>query len=126
MATERYVSLVTALNAVTATTSSSVIPIKGAKKVTLAFTRANHSSGSTAFTVTASIDGSTYVAYNKLITNSTNAIGEGLVRVASVSLSSNTTSLVSMDLDHDTLDSIIVTATETTDGTHTAKVLIEY
>lgn len=118
--------LKTPINAVTATTESEEIVIAGAKKITLFFTRANHTSGSTLFDVDVSLDGTTYVDFAQLITNVINGITEGKVRVASVSLSSNTTSAVSMDLDNSAFYSMKVKATETTDGTHTVKVLIEY
>jgi N-acetyl-beta-hexosaminidase len=118
--------VITAIDAVTATTVSEEIVVAGAKKIALMFTRANHSAGSTAFTVEVSLDGTTYVAYNKLISNATNTNAQTLTRVASVSLASNTSSYVTMDLEHDTIYSIRVTATETTDGTHTAKVMCEW
>jgi len=114
------------LDAVTATTTSAALPVAGAKKISLYFTRADHSAGSTAFSVTVSADNSTYVAYNKLVSNATNAISEGLIRVASVSLGANGTSMVSMDLQHDALMWIKATATETTDGTHTIVAVVEY
>jgi len=117
--------LSTALDAVTVTTTSDPIFVGRACKATLIFTRANHSSGSSTFTVTGSLDGTTYVALNKLITNATNAITEGLVRVASVILSSNTSSIVSLDMQNDVYRYIKVTVTEDTDGTHTCKVLLE-
>ena len=115
----------TALDAVTVTTTSEEIVIAGAKKVSFMFTRANHSAGSTAFSVEASVDGTTYVAYNKLISNATNTNAQTLTRVASIALASDTSVFASMDLENDAIYSIKVTATETTDGTHTAKVLIE-
>lgn len=118
-------TLLTPLNAVTATTTSEAINIEDAKRISWFFTRANHSAGSSAFAVTVSIDGETYVTFNKLISNATNAIAEGLIRVASVSLASNTTSEVSMDLQHSNFKYMKVTVTETTDGTHTAKCFIE-
>lgn len=114
-----------AIVAATATATSEEIVIAGAKKITLALTRANHSAGSTAFSVEVSLDGVTYVAFNKLISNVTNTNAQSLTRVASVSLSSNTTTFVSMDLENDAFYTMKVTATETTDGTHSAKVMIE-
>lgn len=114
------------LDAVAATTTSDPIVIAGAKKITLFFTRTNHSAGSTAFSATVSADNSTFITYNKLITNAVNSISEGLVRVASVSLSSNTTSTVTMDLEQDAYYSMKLTATETTDGNHTIVAVIEY
>jgi hypothetical protein len=119
-------NLYTPIDAVTATTTSSAIPIAGAKRITLFLTRANHSAGSTAFTVTVSGDGTTFVGFNKLITNVTNTNAQTPVRVGTVTLSSNTTETVSMDLSTDVFLEMKVVATETTDGTHTAKVLVEY
>lgn len=119
-------SLHTPLNAVTATTTSSAVPITGAKRITWAFTRADHSSGSSAFDVTVSLDGSTFVAFNKLIDNVTNTNAQTKTRVASSTLSSNTTKVYSMDLENDVYAEMKVTVTETTDGTHTAKCIIEY
>jgi len=119
-------SIITALDAVTATTTSDAINVENAKKVTLMFVRANHSAGKTVFTVTASVDGTTFVAYNKLISNAVNAISEGLTRVASYDTgTANATAIYSMDLANDTFKEIKVTATETLDGAHSCKVIIE-
>lgn len=118
--------VLTPLNAVTATTSSQAIPLAGVRKATWFFTRANHSSGSTAFSVDVSADGTTWVAYARLIDNVTNTNAQNLTRVSSKSLSSNTTVTLSMDLANDAFAYCRVTATETTDGTHTAKLILEY
>lgn len=118
--------ITTPINAVTATTTSDPIDFRGVKRATWEFTRANHSSGSTAFTVTVSVDGVTYVAYNKLIDNVTNTNAQTLTRVASSSLASDTSKIYSMDLANDCFAFVKVTATETTDGTHTAKLIREY
>jgi len=117
--------LVTALSAVATTTTSEAIDIRYAKKVSILLTRAAHNSGNHVFTVTGSIDGTTYVICNKLIKNIANAISEGLTRVASVTLSANGSELVSLDLENDSFHYIKVTATKTTDGTATAIILIE-
>lgn len=117
--------LLTPINAVTATTTSEEIVIAGAKKVSFMFTRADHSAGSSTFTVEVSLDGTTFVAYNKLISNVANTNAQTLTRVASVALASNTSAFASMDLTSDTIYAIKITATEATDGTHTAQVLIE-
>lgn len=117
--------LIKAIDAVTATTVSEPINIENAEKISLIFTRANHSAGSTAFSVEVSLDGTTYVAFNKLITNVTNTNAQTKTRVASVSLASNTSSIVAMDLENDIFRWMRITATETTDGTHTAKALIQ-
>lgn len=125
---ERTPKIVTALNAVTTTTTSEAIPVSTAKKITLLFTRADHSSGNHVFTVTGSVNGKdgTYVACNKLIKNISNAISEGLTRVASVTLSANGSELVSLDIENDTFTHIKVTATKTTDGTASAIVTVSY
>lgn len=114
------------LDAVTATTTSDVFVLECAKRVTFQFTRANHSAGSSAFSLEVSIDGINYVAYNKLISNVTNTNAQTLTRVASVSLASNTSAVASMDLQHDHYKYARLTVTETTDGTHSATAFIEY
>lgn len=108
------------LDAVTATTTSEPVNIEGCLKMTLQFIRANHSAGSSAFSVQVSQDGVNYVTYNKLIDNVVNAIAEGEVRVASSSLASNTSKMYSMDLSKDTYKWMKVAVAETTDGTHSA------
>lgn len=125
--------LKTPLNAVAATTTSEEIVIAGAKKITWVFTRANHSSGQTVFDVDVSLDGDTYVDFNMLVQNLARDAGAGTAgedigttAVASVTLAANGSATYSMDLDHGSYYSMKVTATETTDGTHTAKCLIEY
>ncbi len=118
--------LLTILDAVSQTTVSAPVDIKGAKRISFVFTRTNHSAGSSAFSVEVTIDGSTWVAFNKLISNVTNTNAQTKTRVASVSLASNTSTLVSMDLENDSFSQMRVTATETTDGNHTAKAMIEY
>lgn len=113
------------LNAVTATTTSDAIDITGASKVSLEFKRSNHSAGSSAFKVQVRLskDGS-WIDYNKLIDNVVNAIAEGLVRVGSSSLASDTSKFYSMDLQHDNFFEMRVVVTETTDGTHDAWALV--
>jgi len=114
------------LDGVTATTTSEVIDIENAKKVTLEFTRADHSAGSSAFAVTVSVDGINYVTFNKLIDNVTNTNAQTKTRVASATLSSNTSKLYALDLENDSFRFMKVTVTETTDGTHTCKASVLY
>jgi len=116
----------TPINGVTATTTSEAIQIDGAKRISWFFTRADHSAGSSAFAITVSIDGDTYVTFSKLISNATNTNSQTKTRVASVSLSSDTTSEVAMDLENSVYRFMKVTVTEVTDGTHSARCLIEY
>lgn len=117
--------LIKLLDAVTATTTSDRVNIENAEKVSLVFTRANHSAGSSAFAVEVSIDGDNWVTFSKLISNATNTNAQNKTRVASVTLSSNTSSTVAMDLENDIYRWMRVTVTETTDGTHTAKALVQ-
>lgn len=117
--------LIKLLDAVTATTTSERVNIENAEKVSLVFTRANHSAGSSAFAVEVSIDGDNWVTFSKLISNATNTNAQNKTRVASVTLSSNTSSTVAMDLENDIYRWMRVTVTETTDGTHTAKALVQ-
>lgn len=117
--------LIKVLDAVTATTTSEPVNIENAEKITLMLTRTNHSAGSSAFAVTVSIDGITYVTFNKLISNVTNTNAQTKTRVASVSLASDTSSAVDMDLENSIFRWMKVTVTETTDGTHTVKALIQ-
>lgn len=116
----------TVIDGATETTTSAAINIKGAKKVTIMGTRAAHSSGSTAFSATVSVDGTTFVAYSKLITNVANTNGQTQVRGASFSLAANGSDFACLDLSAEAFAYMKVVATETTDGTHTAKVYIEY
>lgn len=111
----------------TATAASGWIPIGGACSVQLFCKRSNHSSGSTAFTAELAIDdaGTGSVGYNKWIDNVTNTNAQNLTRVASKSLASNTTAMLSMSPE-DIGGFIKVTATETTDGTHDAWLVITY
>lgn len=128
-----YSAQFTAINAATATATSKQFDIEQAKKVTFQFTRANHSAGSSAFTVEVSMDdmetadaSSTWVVFNQLISNVTNTNEQDLTRVGTVTLSSNTTEIVAADLAHFNFVKMRVKVAETTDGTHTAKVAVEY
>lgn len=121
-----YKKLLTVLDALTATGSSQEISLESVKKVTLFFTRADHVAGVSTFDVDVSLDSTTYVDYNKLISNVANTNVQTLTRVASVALAANGTTMVSMDLVNDALATMVVNVVETTDGTHTCKVLLEY
>jgi hypothetical protein len=124
----------TVLNAVTSTTTSSAIDIKGAKKVTLFLTTNIPTSGkaTTTFSVTVSGDNTTYTTYNKLIDNVANTNAQNVTRVASKAYDATTTaSIISLDLNNDTFSSFKVSATQTygTGGVlsgATVKSLIEY
>ena len=119
-------SIHTPLNAVTATTTSSTLNIAGATRISLAFTRANHSSGVSAFKIQVSVDGTTFIDFNKLITNVENTNVQNEIRVTTISLSSNTTEFATVDLNKSVYKAMKVVVTETTDGSHTAKCLIAF
>jgi hypothetical protein len=114
--------LITALSAVTATTTSDAINVKYAKKIVLMLTCAAQSSGNGVFTVSGSVDnGTTYVALAILRDN---VVGINTL-VASKTLSANGTAIVALDLESGfAFDYLKVTATRTTDGTYSAKIYI--
>lgn len=120
------VEVITALDAVTATTESEAISIEGAKRIVFVYKRADHASGKTVFSATVSVDGTNYITYNKWISNVANTNSQTLTRVASVDTgTANATGFLTMSPE-DGFKYIKVTATETTDGTHSAWLLIEY
>ena len=120
---------VTALNSTTTTATSSPIDIAGTKKVTPSLTRpVNGEGGTSDFSVWASTDGSNYFQFNKLIDNVSNTNGEQLTRLSTTTLSATTTIpvIVSLDLVYDSLQDIKVVVNETTDGSHSANVKVEF
>lgn len=114
------------IDAVTATTTSSAIPIEGAKKVSFYLQRAAHTSGTTTFTVTGSIDGVNFVTLNNIVSHVTNTNAQTVTRVASVAPSGNATAIASLDLEYFCLKAIKVVATIATDGNGSATVAVEF
>ena len=106
-----------------ANTAGQVFNIGRAEKVVFEFKRAAHGSGSSAFGVEVSNDGTNFIQYNKLIKSQTNANTETLVRSGTVTLGSNTTEIYTMSPE-DTFEYCRIYVTETTDGTHTARITI--
>jgi len=124
---ERYTEICHVLDAVEATTTSQPVNIEDATRVTFVFKRSDHSAGKTVFSVTVSVDGTNYITYNKLIDNVANANTETLTRVSEFDTgAANVTATYSMDLTTDVFRYVKVTATETTDGTHDAWILIQH
>jgi hypothetical protein len=119
-----YSEVITVLDGVTATTTSEAINLEDAKKVVLVCKRADHSSGSSAFTATVSVDGTNYVDYKKWISNANNTNAQGLTRVTTLTLSANGVDFLTMDPD-DGFKDIKVKVTETTGGTHSAWLFIQ-
>lgn len=132
---DNLVKDVTVLDAVIATTTSSAIDIRGAKRVTLFLDQdlidANDGLATTTFAVTVSTDKTTFITYNKLIDNVTNANSQDLTRVASKVVDDGTDYILSMDLSQDVFTQFKLTATTLTtepvaSTTVTVQALIEY
>ena len=106
------------LDDVTATTTGIAHNVEGLSKITVVFTRTNHTSGSSVFSLLGSVDGVTFVTL-AMIRNLANAITEGVTRVTTETLSSNTSVIVFLD-EFVGVKIIRCDVTETTDGTHRA------
>jgi len=123
-------TIITAIDAVTATTTSDTYYVGNFSKIAILGRRAAHFSGSTAWSVTAGSSMSeqtdpTLVAYNMLISNVANSNAEtNYTHVASFSSgAANGDFYTWMDIDKCPITHIAVTATETTDGTHSAFII---
>ena len=122
------VTFITAIDAVTATTVSEKIWVGDFKKVALLFRRANHGSGSSAFTVKGGFGADaaatpTMTAYNMLVDNVANTHAQqDITHTASHSLSSNSDVMVWLD-PRTPVTHLEITVTETTDGTHSAFII---
>lgn len=88
-------------------------------KMSLQFVASGVSSGNGVFTVEVSNDGINWVAYNRLTTNVTNTNAQNDTRVASITLSSNTSSIVFFPLG-DYFRYMRVNLNVTTDGVYSA------
>lgn len=121
--------LIPAFTGVTATTTSAAIDVTDAKKVTFLFTRAANAGGTSAFSVSGSINGidGTFVILNSLIEDITNTNVQNPTRVAAISIANaDGNKIATLDLSQNAYTHIKVTVTETADGTHSAKVLVSY
>lgn len=128
------VQFITALNAVTATTTSSKIWIGSFKKVAVLYRAASITSGTGAFTVKAGFsqlasDTPTVTAYNMLVDNLTADNGaatagkqEGLTTINSKTLSSNIDAMLWMRPESPATH-LEITVTRTTDGTYSAYII---
>jgi hypothetical protein len=120
---------IVALNGVTANTTSNKIFVGGAKRVGILLRRADHSSGSSAFTIKGSMDYEdvtpVMTALNVWIDNVTNTNSQTLTRVAGKTLAANGDAFLWLDKNC-IINWLEITVAETTDGTHSAWVLAEY
>lgn len=124
---------ITLLNASTASTTSSAIDVRGAKKISfyIADNVPTPGKATSVVGIMASVDGTNYVNYNKLIDNVTNTNGQTLTRVETKSFSATGTAMLSMDLTSDTFYFIKASTTQIygTGGAFggvTVKTLVEY
>lgn len=113
----------TLLNAVTATTTSRSVGVDNASNVSIQFTAASITSGNGVFTVEVSNDQINWIAYSRLNSNVTNTNAQNDTRVASVTLSSNTSGIVFIPAG-DTFNYIRTKCTVTTDGAYTSTVYL--
>jgi len=128
---ENHIKTYTALNAVTETTVSSAYYVGGAKRIGLLFRRANNAGGSSAFTVKASLDEigtvtPTMTAFNMLIDNVVNANTLNLTRVNGVTIGAvNGDAFLWVD-PNCLVNWLEITVTETTSGSHSCWIIMEY
>jgi hypothetical protein len=92
-------------------------------KTSIQFIASGISSGNGVFTVEVSNDGTNWTAYNRLTTNATNTNGQTDVRVASVTINSNTSAVVTFP-SNDVFTFLRVKLVPTTDGTYNAYVRV--
>lgn len=108
------------LNAVTTTTTSTNFDVGNLENMSLQFTATGIASGNGVFSVKVSSDGTNFVTYNMLIDNVVNTNAQNNTRIASKTLSSNTSAIVGLDTLSIGFKAIQVTCTVTTDGSYTA------
>lgn len=113
------------LSSVVATTTSEAIEVGSVEKITLLLTATSITTGNGVFTVTGSIDGTTYVPI-MLIDNVANTNAQTITRVDSSTLSSNSSKIYALDLEQFGYRFIKVTITRTTDGAYSCSGLLEY
>ena len=136
----------TFFSATTTNATSTPLLIAGAKKITFFFSAQATSTNTSTFrvqiseilnddTATAQFGGpvnNEFIDYNKLITNVTNTNSQQLTRVSQLTISSNGTSTVSMDLINDNFlrircgASALGDAFDPTSATSTCKAIVEY
>lgn len=111
----------TLIDAATANTTSSGVPCAGVKKITAVFTRANHSSGNSVFSIEGSIDGTIWWALDLLAHD-----GSKTRSAATAGLTTNGSYDYDVDLEHAVITEVRAKVVETTDGTHTAEIALQF
>lgn len=107
-----------------ASTTSEVIDIKGADKVTLICQRTDHSAGNSKFSAEVGVGGA-YADYKKWIYNDDNTNSESLARIDELTLDSNAVDFLSMSPE-DAFEFIKVVAKVAIDGKASAWLVIDY
>jgi hypothetical protein len=121
--------VITALDAVAATSTSNKFYVGGAKRIGFLFRRGSHASGNHVFTVNIGGESEdtttpTMLATNMLIGNTAATNSQTTAHVASVTLSANGDAYAWLD-PLCLVTWVSVTATETTDGVATAFIILE-
>jgi len=122
-------TVITALDAVAATTTSNKFYVGNAKRIGFLFRRGSHSSGNHVFTVNIGGESEdtvtpTMLATNMLIPNVAGDNTKTLAHVASITLSANGDAYAWLD-PVCICTWVSVTSTETTDGLATALIILE-
>jgi len=122
--------VITALDAVVATTTSNKFYVGGAKRIGFLFRRADHSSGKTVFSVNIGAESGdtvtpTMTACNMLIGNTAASNSQTTAHVASVDTGTANGDFYAWLDPICLVNWVSVTATETTDGTHSAFIILE-
>jgi hypothetical protein len=117
----RFTTVTTLLNAVAVDTTSEVLDVSMRTAISIQFVSANISAGNGVFTVQVSNDGTNFVAYNRLTDNLTNTNTQTDTRVASVTLSTNTSKIYFIP-HGDYFRYMRVLVNQTTDGNYSAVV----
>lgn len=115
----RFSTKIALLDAVTADTTGDYADVSMRTKMSLQLICSGHASGNGVFTVEVSNDGVNFVAYNRLTSNVTNTNVQTDLRIASVTLNSNTSVMLFFPVgDH--FRYIRCNVDVTTDGTYSA------
>lgn len=124
---------IAALNAVTATTISKKFWVGGASRIAFHFRRANHSAGESAFTIKGSLE--PFEAGNATADSYGNPTGGNLITMTDIgtnivesldglTLSANGDTFAFLAPQY-LMNWVEITVTETTDGTHSAWIVLE-
>jgi hypothetical protein len=112
------------INAVSATTTSDGVDVSSFSKLSLQFSVTDVATGNGVYTVDVSNDnGTTWVPYNRLISNVTNTNVQTDTKVASVTLNTSATKAMVFIPTDDKFQMLRVTVTYTTAGKYSAILL---